>query len=130
MADAADREEKFALTSSRHFLSWLAASGGSIAFTTYQAGKLFLLGTRDEGVSVFERSFPRCMGIAVGDDGRKVALATQTQIQRFDNILPVGQSTSDGYDADGRPRCARRRVRRRWTSAVRQHALLLHCLGQ
>ena len=37
-------EEKFALTSSRHFPSWLASSGGSIAFTTYQAGKLFLLG--------------------------------------------------------------------------------------
>ena len=31
MADAAAREEKFALTSSRHFPQWLAATGGAIA---------------------------------------------------------------------------------------------------
>ena len=38
--------------------SWLAASGSSIAFTTYQAGKLFVLGVRSDGeLSVFERTF-------------------------------------------------------------------------
>ena len=37
-------EEKFALTSSRHFPDWLARTGASLAFTTYQAGKLFLIG--------------------------------------------------------------------------------------
>jgi uncharacterized protein (TIGR03032 family) len=46
------------------------------------------------------------MGIAVGSDGRQLALATQTQIQRFDNILPAGQSTSDGYDAVYAPHAA------------------------
>jgi hypothetical protein len=28
-------EEKFALTSSRHFPEWLARAGASLAFTTY-----------------------------------------------------------------------------------------------
>jgi uncharacterized protein (TIGR03032 family) len=94
------REEKFALTTSRHFPAWLASTGGSIAFTTYQAGKLFLLGVKPDGrLSVFERTFPRCMGLAVSADGRSLALATQTQIQRFDNVLPAGQASQDGYDA-------------------------------
>ena len=107
MAEAEKGEEKFALTTSRHFPRWLAAAGGSIAFTTYQAGKLFLLGVRDDGrLSVFERSFPRCMGIGVSADGRQLALATQTQIQRFDNILPPGQLTADGYDAVYAPHAA------------------------
>ncbi|MGE5563566.1 MAG: TIGR03032 family protein [Bacillota bacterium] len=107
MAEAAHREEKFALTSSRHFPHWLASTGGSIAFTTYQAGKLFLLGTGADGrLSVFERSFQRCMGMAVGDDGRQLVLATQTHIQRFDNILAPGQATSDGYDAVYAPHAA------------------------
>ena len=100
MTQAGDREEKFALSSSRHFPSWLATTGGSIAFTTYKAGKLFLLGSGPDGrLSVFERSFPRCMGIALSSDGRQLALATQTQIQRFDNLLPAGQASADGYDA-------------------------------
>jgi uncharacterized protein (TIGR03032 family) len=93
-------EEKFALTSSRGFPQWLAGTGASLAFTTYQAGKLFLIGARpDDRLSVFERSFARCMGLAVSEDGRSLALATQTGIQRFDNVLPAGQSTSDGHDA-------------------------------
>ena len=100
MAEASNGEEKFALSSSRHFPAWLASTGASLAFSTYQAGKLFLLGSSPDGrLSVFERSFPRCMGVAVSPDGRQLALATQTQIQRFDNVLSAGQKTSDGYDA-------------------------------
>jgi hypothetical protein len=36
----------------------------SLAFTTYQAGKLFLLGLQPNGrLSVFERTFNRCLGL-------------------------------------------------------------------
>ena len=92
--------EKFALTSSRHFPEWLAATGVSLAFTTYQAGKLFLLGVRPDGrLSVFERTFARSMGLGVSADGRSLVLATQFQIHRFDNILPAGQFSPDGFDA-------------------------------
>jgi len=99
VADA-PHEEKFSLTSSRHFPSWLAGSGSSIAFTTYQAGKLFLLGVRDNGhLSIFERTFARSMGLAVSEDGRTLALATQYQIHRFDNVLPAGETSADGFDA-------------------------------
>ena len=100
MADATAHEERFALTSSRHFPQWLAATGGSIAFTTYQAGKLFLLGVQENGrLSVFERTFPRAMGLAASADGRTLALATQHSIQRFDNVLPPGETNDHGFDA-------------------------------
>lgn len=92
--------EAFALTSSRGFPDWLAARGLSLAFTTYQAGKLFFLGVRPDGrLSVFERSFPRAMGLAVGADGRSLALATHYQLHRFDNVLPQGQADAEGFDA-------------------------------
>ncbi len=91
--------EKFALTCSRHFPDWLARTGVSIAFTTYQAGKVFFIGLGAEGrLSVFERSFPRCMGLGVGADGRTLALATQHQILRFDNVVPKG-GASGAHDA-------------------------------
>ena len=98
---AEDRyDPKFALTSSRHFSAWLAEKTLSIAFTTYQAGKLFLLGIRPDGqLAIFERTFARSMGIGVTDDARTLALATQYQIHRFDNVLPSGDTSSDGFDA-------------------------------
>jgi uncharacterized protein (TIGR03032 family) len=96
-----DRQaEKFALSSSRHFPEWLSASGSSIAFTTYQAGKLFLLGATPSGsLSIFERTFARSMGLGTSSDGRTLALATQYQVIRFDNVMAPGQVSSDGYDA-------------------------------
>jgi uncharacterized protein (TIGR03032 family) len=100
-------EEKFALTTSRHFPAWLAASGGSLAFTTYQAGKLFLIGVKADGrLSIFERTFQRSMGLAVAADGRSLALASQYRIQRFDNVLGPGDATPDGHDALYAPHAA------------------------
>jgi len=91
MADDKKRES-FALTTSRGFESWLARAGGAIAFTTYQAGKLFLLGLKEDGrVAVFERTFSRCMGLGIGADGRGFLLATQYQLYRFENALPRDQ---------------------------------------
>ena len=91
--------EAFVLSSSRHFPEWLARMGASLAFTTYQAGKLFLLGLKPDGrLAVFERSFARCMGLGVSADARSMVLATQYQLVRFNNIVPPGQ-LHDGHDA-------------------------------
>jgi uncharacterized protein (TIGR03032 family) len=100
-ADSSDVENAhagFNLMASRGFNQWLFSTGGSIAFTTYQAGKLFFLGLNPEGqLSVFERTFPRCMGMAVSADTRQLYLATANQMFRFDNALPDGE-THNGYD--------------------------------
>jgi uncharacterized protein (TIGR03032 family) len=83
--------EKFALTASRGFAEWLARSGGSLSFTTYQAGKLFFVGLKPDGtLSVHERTFARCMGLAVSDDARTLLLASHYQLYRFDSVLPGG----------------------------------------
>ena len=89
-------EENFALTSSRHFPEWLARTGASLAFTTYQAGKLFLIGLNAGGrLAVFERTFARCMGLSVSPVARTLMLATQYQLLRFDNVVPKGSGHGD-----------------------------------
>ena len=58
----------FEISTSRNFLGWMADENLSLALTTYQAGKLFLLGRRPDGrLPVFERTFNRCMGLCSGD---------------------------------------------------------------
>ncbi|WP_299324190.1 TIGR03032 family protein [Parasphingopyxis sp.] len=100
MNKAKQTEEKFALTSSRHFPQWLTQQQISIVFTTYQGNKVYFIGVQPEGrLSIFERTFMRSMGIAVTDDARTLALATQYQIYRLDNVLATGQQTPDGFDA-------------------------------
>ena len=99
-------EEKFALTSSRHFPDWLARTGASLAFTTYQAGKVFLIGLKPGGrLAVFERTFARCMGLGVSPDARTLTLATQYQLLRFDNVVPKG-ATHGEHDAVFSPHVA------------------------
>ena len=84
---------------SRTFTAWLAGTGASLGFTTYQAGKIFLVGSnrQDNRLSVYERSFPRCMGLGAGEDGT-LWLSSLYQLWRFENFLDPG-SLQDGYDA-------------------------------
>lgn len=87
-------KEAFVLSTSRGFPEWLANAGASLAFTTYQAGKLFFIGMREPGrLAIFERTFARCMGLAATPDARGLALATHYQIYRFENVVPPGQGT-------------------------------------
>ncbi|MFQ5626044.1 MAG: TIGR03032 family protein [Methyloligellaceae bacterium] len=67
-------EVKFEIATSRQFESWLGEQNINIAFTTYQAGKLFFLGLNEEGkLSVFNRTLERCMGLAYGANNLWVA---------------------------------------------------------
>jgi len=78
------------VTSSRHFASWLAEQQVSLAFTTYQTGKLFLLGRHPTGqVAVFERTFNRCMGM--WGNGQTLWMNALYQLWRFENVLRPGE---------------------------------------
>jgi uncharacterized protein (TIGR03032 family) len=80
---------------SRLFAGWMADQGVSLAFTTYQTGKLFLVGQHPGGrLAVLERTFNRCMGLWA--DGQTLWLASLYQLWRFENILPAGQSYQGG----------------------------------
>ncbi|MEO5334844.1 MAG: TIGR03032 family protein, partial [Magnetococcus sp. YQC-5] len=84
------------ITTSRQMLSWLAEQRLSIVLTTYQFGKLFLLGLKPNGeLSVFERSLNRCTGLCPTDNG--FYLSSAYQVWRFENLFTQGQK-QDGYD--------------------------------
>lgn len=89
-------QQKLEIQPSRNFTSWLSEQGCSLGFTTYQAGKLFLVGVRPDGAySAFERTFQRCMGM--WSDGQSIWLSSQYQLWRLENVLRQGQS-DNGYD--------------------------------
>ena len=70
----APKAPPFEISTSRQFSAWLAEVGASLAFTTYQAGKLFFIGLKPDGhLWVHERSFERCMGLAAGGLGEPSA---------------------------------------------------------
>jgi uncharacterized protein (TIGR03032 family) len=84
---------------SPHLPNWLAEQKLSLAFTTYQAGKFLMLGTNASGrISIFERTFPRCMGLCIDpDDPGTLWLAGHFQIWRFEDALRNGEGHK-GYD--------------------------------
>jgi uncharacterized protein (TIGR03032 family) len=95
---AAPSAPAFEITTSRQFPSWLAETGSSLALTTYQSGKVMLIGSNAQTgrLSVFERTLERPMGLAY--DKSRLAIATQIQITTF--VDPSqGTRTADGYDA-------------------------------
>src|SRR4029078_13084504 len=103
------------LPSSRRSTACLARTGASLAFTTYQAGKVFLIGLKPGGrLAVFERTFARCMGLGISPDARTLMLATQYQLLRYDAVFSphVAWITGDvdahdvAIPADGSPRFA------------------------
>ena len=63
------------------FADWLAKLGGSLAVTTYQAGKVALLGWDGERVTFLLRQFDKPMGLAVR--GHQLALATRHDVTLF-----------------------------------------------
>jgi len=94
----------FEASASRGFVDWLREQHTSLAFTTYQAGRLFLIGLNDQGrLSLFERYFDRCMGLWADDTA--LYMSTHCQIWRFHNGLEPGQK-HNGYDRLYVPRVA------------------------
>ncbi len=75
---------------SRGLAPWLVSKRTSLAFSTYQTGKLFLVGTSpDGGLSIFDRTFNRAMGMC--GDGQSLWLSTKYQLWRFENALAAGE---------------------------------------
>ena len=93
-------EQDLIISASRHATSWLAEQRVSLGFSTYQAGKLFLIGLRPDGrLSIYERTFNRCMGLYASADAQQLWMASLYQLWRLDNYVPPGGQTPDGYDA-------------------------------
>ncbi|MEZ5983448.1 MAG: TIGR03032 family protein [Parvularculaceae bacterium] len=94
-------QEKFVLTTSRLFSGWLADQNASLVFSTYQAGKLFLIGVNKDGnLSVFERTIERPMALCA--HGRDLYLSSLFQLWKFCDI--TRGADYEGYDRLYAPR--------------------------
>jgi uncharacterized protein (TIGR03032 family) len=107
---------------SRYCLDWLQQQQCSLALTTYQTGKFFLIGRKsasgagvptsdaDQALSVFERTFNHCMGMCASPDGRTIWLSSRYQIWRLEQALadvvpyrPADNSASASVEAQQAP---------------------------
>jgi len=90
---------------SRGLAQWLVANGISLAITSYQSGRLYLVGSDAAGrVSFYERIFERAMGI-VGN-AQRLYLGGLYQLWRFENVLRANEVIHDQYDKCYVPRNA------------------------
>ena len=116
---------------------WLARTRTTIALTSYQSGKFYLIGANPRGgLMVHERLYEKAMGLCApsaalvsrargkdegeGDvrEGDTLLLATLNQIVRFSDVLEADQRVNDLYDACFVPRAS-------WTTG----AVDLHDVG-
>lgn len=65
------------------FQGWLARAGGSLAVSTYQAGKVAMIGWGGRQVTLLMREFDKPLGLAVA--GNRLALATRHTFWIFAN---------------------------------------------
>jgi uncharacterized protein (TIGR03032 family) len=92
-----DSAPPYEVDASPGFAGWLRSQDVSLAITTYQIGKIFLVGAEDATrLNVAERTFERCLGVAAR--GTSLWLAGRNAIYRFENVVPPGQNL-EGYDA-------------------------------
>jgi uncharacterized protein (TIGR03032 family) len=66
------------------FAHWLSQAPGSLAVTTYQAGKVVLVGWDGRQVTVLPRQFDKPMGLALAPEKpTRLALATRHEVVQF-----------------------------------------------
>lgn len=84
------------ISGSPHIIDWLQELEISLAFTTYQTCRLFLVGIKPDGrLSAFERMFDQAIGLYTTPE--RLHLSTKYQLWQLDNVLALGQ-LHNGYD--------------------------------
>ncbi|QOL26127.1 TIGR03032 family protein [Thalassotalea sp. LPB0316] len=121
-ADAAAKEqqekkpEPVVKTCSPSLTTFLTKINASIAFTSYQSGRLYLLGSGpNKKLSFHERIYQRAMGI-VGN-AKRLYMGGLYQIWRFENILAPTEKANKIFDKCYVPRNAQ------YTGAIDIHEL-------
>lgn len=110
MSDASELSSKATVqcAASESFAAWLAACGGSLVATTYQAGKVALVGWDGRQVTLLMRDFLKPLGLALAGD--RMALATRNELWLFANAAILAHDflpeQPGRYDALFLPRVA------------------------
>ena len=91
---------------SASFEDWLIQSGGSLVVSTYQAGKVAMIGHDGRQATLLMRDFDKPLGLAVA--GGRLVLATRYDVTIFANSPLLGHEYVEGqpgrYDALYLPR--------------------------
>ena len=103
----ADSEDvRIECAASAEFQGWASQAGGSLVVTTYQAGKVAMIGWDGRQVTLLMRQFDKPLGLAV--KGGRLALATRHDIWMFANAPLLAPDYIEGrpgrYDALYLPR--------------------------
>jgi len=90
--------QPFKVTASEGFTSWLLENDLSLALTTYQTGRLFLIGVAPNGeLSIYERQFKHALALTWADN--TLLLASEYEIWRLQNMIPYQEKFAKHYDA-------------------------------
>ncbi len=93
------------ITASRGLAGWLDRQGCALAFTSYQTGRLFLVGRMADGrLSFHHQRFERATGLAV--TRQRLYLAAGHQVWRLENVLGEEERVNGDYDRLYVPRAA------------------------
>jgi uncharacterized protein (TIGR03032 family) len=88
------------------FEDWLAQSGGSLAVSTYQAGKVAMIGHDGRQVTLLMRDFDKPLGLVA--TGNRLVLSTRNDLWIFTNSPVLAHEYQDGapgrYDSLYLPR--------------------------
>lgn len=91
---------------SQEFSTWLAESGGSLLVSTYQAGKVAIIGWDGRQITLLMRQFDKPLGMAI--DADRIALATRHELCIFANAPSLAHEYLENqpgrYDALYLPR--------------------------
>jgi uncharacterized protein (TIGR03032 family) len=93
------------ISASRGLGDWLARTRCSLAFTSYQTGRLFLVGRLPDGrISFHQQDFARATGLHA--TSRQIYLASLFQVWRLENVLAPRERANGDFDRLYVPRTA------------------------
>lgn len=87
---------QFAVRGSRGLVDWLVGHHVGIAFTSYQTGRLWMMGAPRAKLGLQEQAFTRALGLAL--DGQSLWLASQAILWRLQDVLRGEPQGDDPVD--------------------------------
>jgi uncharacterized protein (TIGR03032 family) len=103
-ASSAEEPGKASYSRSPGLFDRLTRQGVALAFTSYQSGLLYMLGSSaEQGPQLHQSGTVKPMGLAVGTDGELI-LATGNAIVRYRDVLKANQRINHTFDACYVPR--------------------------
>jgi len=93
-----NKVNKLEFMHSRLIPNWMMQNKVSIAFSTYNTNRLFMLGIGPKGqVTLNSQSYPRCMGLWASPDAQTIVMSNMLQILRLEAAQDVSL-TKKGVD--------------------------------